>query len=66
MGEEHVEPILIPLEWKLLYLNVQIFLNEQIFDLLPEMVGGDDHQPFNFGSIDIDFGHWGCGGVGGG
>lgn len=51
MREEHVDPILVTFEGKLLYLNVVFFGNQQILEILTELVSCDDGQPINFSAI---------------
>ena len=55
VGEEQVDPVLIALEGELLYLYVEIFLDEQILEIFAEVVRREDHQTFNFGPVDVHF-----------
>lgn len=55
MGEEHIDPILIAFEGKLLYFDAVFFGNQQILEILAELVSCDDGQPINFSPICWDF-----------
>ena len=57
MREEHIHPILIPFEWKLLDLDAVLLSDQQILEILAELVSGDDGQPINFGPICWNVGH---------
>lgn len=57
MGEEHIDPILITFERKLLDFDAVLLLYQQIFEILAELVSGDDGQSINFSPICWDFRH---------
>ena len=42
MSEEHIDPVLITFERIIFNFDIEVFLDEQILNLLPEVIWGDD------------------------